>query len=139
MKWFLGDEAEIAAAVRVRDAIVAGDVAAAVPSLLGAELAHAVVRAVRRSRVSAEAASAIVSTYARFEEALGVVAVAGTRAVEAALAAGVGAYDGAYLALARDRVAPLVTADRKLAEAAARVGVLALTLGELSGRIDTQG
>jgi len=139
VKWYLADEAEVAAAVRVREAIVSGAVTAAVPSLLSAELAHAVVRATRQERLTAETATAVVLTHARFEEALDIAAVTGTRAVEEALSAGVGAYDGAYLALARDRGAPLVTADRRLYEQAIAGGIDALWLGDAPVSSDTVG
>jgi predicted nucleic acid-binding protein len=139
VKWYLGDEAEIVDALRVRDGIAAGVLSVAVPSVLSMELAHAVVRAARRDRLRSETAPAVLRVHDAFADALEVVAVAEDRAIEVALSAGVGAYDGAYLALARDRGEPLLTADGRLAEVAERVGVLALTLEDMSLLIDTPG
>jgi predicted nucleic acid-binding protein len=139
VKWYLGDEAGVADAVRIRDGIAAGVISVVVPSVLSMELAHAVVRATRHGRLQSETAPAILRVHDAFADALEVVAVAEDRAVEIALAAGVGAYDGAYLALARDRGHPLLTADGRLAGVAERVGVLALTLEDAGVVIDTPG
>lgn len=97
---------------------------ALVPGVVFAETAHAFVRYVRTDRLREndvdDALSAVVSL------PLDVIPtrMLARQALVTALLRGVSAYDGCYLALAFGHDAVLVTADRRLAEAADRAALL---------------
>lgn len=103
----------------------AGDaVEAIVPELAFAETAHVLARYTRAGQLSARSArdklQAVVEAPLRPQRVRPLAA----RALEAALARGLSAYDACYLILATERDAVLVTADRRLAGAAAQSALL---------------
>jgi predicted nucleic acid-binding protein len=93
-----------------------------VPTLLFAEVGNALWSAVRRGRLTpAEAADALhLVGSAPLRLPAGEVALA-NRALELALLLDHPVYDCIYLALALQHEVPVVTADRRFAQAAARV------------------
>lgn len=116
LKWVLQEEGSEAAA-----ALLDGRPLHA-PVLLFAEVGNALWSAVRRGRLQpAEAADALhLLGRAPLRLAAGDGALA-SRALDLALLLGHPVYDCTYLALALQREVPVVTADRRFAQAAARL------------------
>ena len=122
MAWIFDDEDDpLAAAVRDR---LDGDVALA-PSIWPLEVGNALLVAERRERVSRAEALRFLEVLRQLPidvdatEAM----VALDRALQIARETGVTAYDASYLELAARFGVPLATLDRRLAAAAAQVGV----------------
>lgn len=96
------------------------------PGVLPWEVGNALVAAIRRRRLTASEASA---AWASFESVpLRLLDVHIPDAVTLASESGLYAYDAYFLALARSRGLPLLTLDRRLAEAAARIHVRLVAL-----------
>jgi predicted nucleic acid-binding protein len=108
---FFPDEVQPKAQALIRDH-VSGRVQLAAPTLLVYEVANAVLQAVRRGRVTAEDAEAILVAV----EGLGIETepVSWQQMLPLARRFDRSAYDAAYLALAEARGEPLVTGDEKL-------------------------
>ncbi|MGH9415639.1 MAG: type II toxin-antitoxin system VapC family toxin [Terriglobales bacterium] len=85
------------------------------------ELGNALVAGFRRHRLSAEEVRAAWASFGAVPVQL--VEVSVPRALDLALAAGVYAYDGYVLEAARHQRLALLTLDRALARAAARLGL----------------
>jgi predicted nucleic acid-binding protein len=122
MAWIFDDEDDpLAAAVRDR---LEGDVAVA-PPIWPLEVGNALLVAERRERVSRAEALRFLEVLRQLPidvdatEAM----VALDRALQIGRETGVSAYDASYLELAARFGVPLATLDRRLAAAAARVGV----------------
>jgi predicted nucleic acid-binding protein len=119
---FLPDETD-PSAERLRTTILATPDAAIVPRVCWMEVAHALVRATRRGRLPE---SAVVSATAALEELMTLIPahdVDPAASMRLALDVGSGAFDAAYLVLARATDRPLLTRDRRLAGLAAAAGV----------------
>lgn len=129
LAWLLGDDPALAAAVEA--AIEARDTpegaALIAPVLLRSEVANALTTAWRRQRITA----ALANQAAQLAEALPIDYEPATMAIPSLLttaqAHGLTAYDAQYLDLAMRRDARLMTADRALADAAGKAGVLLVT------------
>jgi len=120
--WFLPDE-QSAERDELRETILASSDGAAVPGVCWMEVAHALVRALRRGRLPPEAAGPAAATLEELMTLIPTRDVDPGAALRLALDIGSGAFDAAYLVLARDSDEPLVTHDRRLAELAAKAGV----------------
>jgi predicted nucleic acid-binding protein len=122
MAWIFDDEDDPRAAA-VRDRLDA-DVAL-VPSIWPLEVGNALLVAERRERVSRAEALRFLEVLRQLpidvDAMPSLVAVEG--AFQIAHETGLSLYDAAYLDLAATRGLPLATLDRRLAAAAARVGV----------------
>ena len=130
LKWYLADEEDHEAALRLRDGIIDGDHAAVVPSHLTLELASGLLAAVRRGRLSDDAIFPALRAFKRFELPVLDAASLISRAATLAPWIGLSIYDALFVAAAEATGSTLVTADRALRERAAAVGSVQM-LGEL--------
>jgi len=122
MAWIFDDEDDpLAAAVRDR---LDGDVALA-PSIWPLEVGNALLVAERRERVSRAEALRFLEVLRQLPIDVDAteVMVAMDRVLQLAREAGLSAYDASYLELASRFGVPLATLDRRLASAAAQLGV----------------
>ena len=122
MAWIFDDEDDpLAAAVRDR---LDGDVALA-PSIWPLEVGNALLVAERRERVSRAEALRFLEVLRQLPIDVDVteVMVAMDRALQIARETSLSTYDASYLELAARFGVPLATLDRRLASAAAHVGV----------------
>ena len=101
------------------------------PDLAYAEAANALALYVRADRLSADQAARALTHVLAVPAVVHGCARLAPAALALAIKAGVSAYDGFYLALARATASRLVTADRLLAE---RADDAALLPGELPPR-----
>lgn len=120
--WIFDDERDELALAMARFVVANG---AHVPSLFTSEAQNILAVAVRRKRATTAEAGAILAALARLPLR---VETSGTelgsqRAFEAALRWGISAYDAAYLVLAQDLDATLMTRDRRLNAAAENSGI----------------
>ena len=90
------------------------------PALALVEVANALVKEVRAGAMDVAVAHATLRDLMALPLELVPLQQVVAPALEAALRLGLSAYDGCYLALAEERAALLVTADRRLAERASR-------------------
>lgn len=124
MAWLLPDEASPYANA-VLDKLKDGH--AVVPSLWVQEVANVMLVAVRRGRVSREAATAFVGYLEaldiRIRDAVPCMADIAWL-VEFGTEHGLSAYDASYLLLAIEQDLPLATLDKRLAAVATQLGVL---------------
>jgi len=111
LKWYLDDEDHCARHAHCRDAIIAGDVDAVVPSLMLYEIANALNVAVNRGRLSRADAEQILAQRHCFSHLapVGIRFDAGCPGASPDL--WTSAYDAAYLALARLLSIRLYTGD----------------------------
>lgn len=115
-KWFFPEEA----ADRARGLLAAAEVLVA-PDLLLLEVANVAWKRVTRGEIPAEQARAVTSALPRLFSLLVPATELLGQTLEFALATEHSVYDCAYLALARTRGLPLVTADRRLLADAGRL------------------
>jgi len=120
--WFLPDE-HGAERDELRTAILASSDGVMVPGICWMEVAHALVRALRRGRLPPDAAGPAAATLEELMTLIPTREVDPAAALRLALDIGSGAFDAAYLVLARGNDKPLVTHDRRLAELATVAGV----------------
>ena len=95
------------------------------PDLLWAEVASALRLYVASGRMTKADGAEILATALRLPIHLQSTSDAAPAALDIALTRGLSAYDAFYCVLAESLDAPLVTADRRLAEAAARAELIA--------------
>jgi predicted nucleic acid-binding protein len=131
-KWFIPNEVLEPQAQQVRDEILDGLRRVTAPSIIWAEVAHAVVGAVRRRRLTSDDATLVSARFDLVRPLIELVDVEPADAVQRALEVGVGAYDAQYLILAGDRQMSLLTADRRLTERGREHGYDVVWLGELT-------
>jgi predicted nucleic acid-binding protein len=110
---------EAESAVRAADYLLA-------PELLFLELASVAVKQVRRGLTTIAAAEAAMTLMHGLVDEVARLEPLAERALELAIKHGVSAYDGAYLALAEDRRARVLTADTRLVRRATDQGLLHL-------------
>lgn len=129
--WFLPDEPLADRAIAVRRETLAGTGGALVPTICWTEVAHALVRATRRDRLPP---AAVEPAAGALQELIALVPselVHPVDAMRVAIELGVGAYDATYLCLARARREPLLTLDRRLADAGMEGAIDVVWLGDL--------
>ena len=113
LKWFLPDEPGAEQALALRDAHLAGLQRIAVPALLLYEVASILGRTLR---LTEDEAATAFETLDGTQLTFYVPGLPGLqRIVELMRAAGISAYDAAYVALAERLDADFVTADKRLA------------------------
>ena len=120
--WIFDDERDELAVAMARFVVAHG---AHVPALFTSEAQNILAVAVRRKRATTAEAGAILAAIARLPlrvETTG-TELGTARAFEAALRWGISAYDAAYLVLAQDLDATLMTRDRRLNAAAENSGI----------------
>lgn len=120
VKWFLVEEGSDRALL-LRDDFVAGDVELHAPAVLPFEVLNALRYSSVLTEEAALQAQAVLDGYA-----LRIHALEGTlarRAVHIAFAEDLSLYDAAYLALAKEIGARVVTADRLLVRAGGRSSI----------------
>ena len=100
------------------------DARAHVPELVYAELAHALLRAVRARKLSAEDAKGFLDSVLALPMRVHSHRRLAAAALVVALERGTSVYDAMYLVLADAADAVLVTADRRLAEVYDRLELL---------------
>lgn len=134
VKWFLRDEVLDSEAQLVREALLEDRIRASAPSIIWSEVAHAVVGAVRRSRLEREDANDISARFPFARRIVDLKEVAIDEAIHRALSAGVSAYDAQYLSLTARLGQSLVTADRRLVEKGTAGGYDVVWLGDVTLR-----
>ncbi len=113
-KWLLAEEEDRPAAVSLLDRYAAGDVDLVVPDLFFCEVSNALLLAVRRRRVSGEAALEALRELKDLHLMSVSVGPLLESALPLALRLSLSIYDAAYLAVAESQGVPLVTADTRL-------------------------
>jgi predicted nucleic acid-binding protein len=128
--WFLPDEPLADRALAVREGVIGGGERALVPAICWTEVAHALVRAIRRDRLPP---GALEPAAGALRELMALVPSEGVDPVDSmrlAVEQGIGAYDATYLCLARARREPLLTLDRRLADAGVAGAIDVVWLGD---------
>ncbi len=132
LRWLLLDEVDRAPALAVRDRIQAGLLDPSQPPHFPMEVASALVAAARTGRILSSAVVPLMRSLEAFRldpMAPGDFAAA---AAEAALELGLRVPDAGYIVCARRTGGTLITADRRLFDAALGSGVAAASLDELA-------
>lgn len=104
-------------AAQVLDEVATGATTGHAPDLIVAEVANALVLAVRAGRYSLGDAHWLLGSFERSQVDLHATSPFTASAIEAAAERGLSAYDAFYAVLAEALEIPLVTADRRLATA----------------------
>jgi len=105
--------------------IALGEVEVTWPTLLYAEVAHALLRLHRAGRISLERARRSLDAVLSAPVLAGPLETLVEPALQLALTRGLTVYDACYVVLAETLDAPLVTADRRLAQATPSAVLLA--------------
>lgn len=113
---YFPDEAGHAQALALLDAYTLGKIELSAPTFLWYEIQHALLKSLRRGRISQAEAEAILAEIGRLEIRLWLPE---GDFFHAALRYGCSVYDAIYLECARQQTCPLVTADRSLRRAVA--------------------
>lgn len=120
VSWMLGDAEE--SVQSEIDALLTGGFAL-VPELWHAEVANAMVRAVRVGRIDPDFIATAGQIVERLDIRTDSIGNSTLRLAATALEHGLSSYDTSYLLLARDRGLPIATLDRELARAAVTGGI----------------
>lgn len=131
-KWVLPDEELVAEAHLVRSAMLQRRVRLAAPAVLWTEVAHAIIRAVRRDRLDRDEAREVADQVLAVQPLIEAVEVDLRDTIRTALLAGVGAYDAQYLALGARLASTVITADRGMWERGRANGYDVVWLGDVS-------
>lgn len=130
-KWFLADEDLSAQAQIVRQALVQRRVSLIAPSVIWPEVAHAVVRAVRRNRLDHETAEIIAGDIVNVRPLIRTADVDLFGAFRTALVTGVSGYDAHYLDLGARLDQNVLTADERMVERGRAHGYGVVWLGDV--------
>ncbi len=128
--WLVPDEPLADRALAVRDQALGGAERAVVPAICWTEVTHALVRAIRRGRLPPEALEPAAGALRELMALVPTEAVDPVDSMRLAVEQGIGAYDATYLCLARARREPLLTLDRRLAEAGMAGAIDVVWLGD---------
>jgi predicted nucleic acid-binding protein len=134
VKWFLTDEGLTAEADLVRVAMLDRLVSLAAPTILWPEVAHALVRAVRRRRLDQETAQVMSHDFRNVRRIVGEEEVDQHESVRVALTTGVSASDAQYLHLGLYLDRKVLTADRRMLEQGRAHGYDVVWLGDVTLR-----
>lgn len=131
-KWFLLDEELAPEAQAVRTSMLQQRVGMIAPPILWTELAHAVIRAVRRDRLQQDEARALADEMTDVRALVEAVEVDLHDTIRTALLVGVSAYDAQYLALGARATETVITADRIMWERGRASGYDVTWLGDVA-------
>lgn len=131
VKWLLRDEDHVTHALALRTAIIAHDLAVTVPPNFPIEVAHALVRAVRRGRFDPGDLDRGIQAIMDLDFELDARPEIAIGAARLAHRLGTSAHDAAYLVVANARGATFVTADRALRDAGLAAGFDVAWLADL--------
>lgn len=131
VKWLLRDEEHVTHALALRAAIVAHDLAVVVPPNFPIEVAHALVRAVRRGRYDPDDLDRGIQAIMDLDCELDVRPEIAVGAASLAHRLRTSAHDAAYLVVAKSRGATFITADRALRDAGLAAGFDVAWLADL--------
>lgn len=129
--WFLPDEPMADRAFAIRGHALSGPERGVVPAICWTEVTHALVRAIRRDRLPMAALPPAVDAVHELMAIVPSHDVDPGESMRLALASGAGVYDAAYLVLARSRREPLLTLDRRLADAGVAQAIDVVWLGSV--------
>ncbi len=142
-KWFLTDEALVAEADLVRAAMLDRSVRLVAPTILWHEVAHALVRAVRRQRLDDEVAQVMSNDFLHVRPMIPEEEVDPRDALRVALTTGVSTYDAQYLQLGIHLDERVLTADERMLKRGRARGYDVVWLGDIALRdgwlVDTPG
>ena len=128
VKWFLDDESDGPAALRLLDRLATGEICIVVPSLFYNEVANALHMALRRGRADL----GVVLRAVEFLKSLNLTVIGINQTLTSCLSIAqryeVSFYDAAYLAAAEATNATLISCDKKLLAAADRGPILTAPL-----------
>ncbi len=130
--WFLPDEPLADRALEVRAQAFGGSERALVPAICWTEVAHALVRAMRRGRLPLVALEPAAGALRELMALVPTHEVDTVESMRLAIEQGIGVYDASYLCLARSRREPLLTLDRRLADAGMAGAIDVVWLGDSS-------
>ena len=116
----------------VRSAMLQRRVRLAAPAVLWTEVAHAIIRAVRRDRLDRDEAREVADQMLAVQPLIEAVEVDLRDTIRTALLAGVGAYDAQYLAVGARLASTVITADRGMWERGRANGYDVVWLGDVS-------
>ncbi|HEV8281066.1 MAG TPA: type II toxin-antitoxin system VapC family toxin [Candidatus Limnocylindrales bacterium] len=133
-KWFLTDEALVAQADLVRTAMLDRRVSLVAPTILWSEVAHALIRAVRRQRLESEIAQVLSDDFRTVRPLIEEEEVDPHLSVRVALTTGVSAYDAQYLHLGIHLDERIITADQWMLERGRAHGYDVIWLGDITLR-----
>ena len=133
-KWFLTDDALTEHAALVRIALVRRQVGLAAPSVIWPEIAHSIVRAVRRKRLDPGAAEAISGDIGDVRPLIRTTEVDPFTAIRTALVTGLSAYDAQYLRLGAQLYLKVLTADERMVQRGRAHGYDVVWLGDVTLR-----
>ncbi len=131
LRWLLVDETDRAQALAVRDRIQAGLLEPRQPPHFPMEVASALVAAARSGRLQSSAVGPLMRSLEAFRLELTDPGDFAAAAAEAALELGLRVPDAGYIVCARRTGGTLITADRRLFDAAVRSGTAVASLGEV--------
>ncbi len=126
LKWYLSDEEEGMRALEILDGHVSGGIELHAPALLEFEMANGLTIAARRARVSAQEIATAMEGFLEIGIELHPIAPYIEKVFDFTKRYGITAYDAAYAALAAELGTSVITADRRLFEAAGEAGCIEL-------------
>ena len=131
-KWFLTDESLVAEADLVRVAMLDRLVSLAGPAILWPEVAHALVRAVRRRRIDDEIAQVMSNDFHQIRPMIAETEVDLRESVRVALTTGLSAYDAQYLLLGIHLGERMLTEKRRMFHQGRAHGYDVVWLGDVA-------
>jgi predicted nucleic acid-binding protein len=134
VKWFLLDEELIQEARAIRDGILDDRLRLTAPAVLWSEVAHSVVKAVRRGRLDHTLARPIAQAIAEVKPLIGSAELDPVDTVVTAFRTDLSAYDAQYLAVGASHGVSVLTADVRMLEQGRAHGYDVVWLGDVTLR-----
>lgn len=128
--WFLSDEPLHDRALALRERALGGSDPVRVPAICWTEVAHALVRAIRRGRLPEAALEPAIGAVQELMSLIPTHDIGPADPMRVAIEREIGVYDSTYLALARTTREPLLTLDRRLADAGVAGAIDVVWLGD---------